>query len=298
MAEHDEAFGSLREFFGVIIGNRRLMSVITSALRRQRSDVRIISGAPLFHSQTRKPADFLAFSPTGGTRKGYKVHQRSWFSHMLYASRRRGIWRYRRAVPEPLRAFAGRREYIVSLETRDDAEAGQRHANIHVEAEQQFAQCRAQASGAEDKNSDDDEWAKGHRFLKRVGLDYVSLESLKADHDVNGYSAQPSEFEKRLAIVNERLGIETDDEETRDEAINGSLEARAMLGDLRRPVLRLSGALNIYLGGESGRPVTNGRGLCKTFSAREAACDSTFADGAWRRQACHQPHQGRRTDIS
>src|SRR5262245_9368090 len=115
---------------------------------------------------------------------------------MLYASRRRGIWRYRRAVPEPLRAFAGRREYILPLKTRDDAQAAQRHAKIHLEAELQFAQWRAQVSGASVKNSDDEEWINGNRFLKRVGLDYVPIESLKADHEDKGNSAQPSEFEQ------------------------------------------------------------------------------------------------------
>jgi hypothetical protein len=204
-------------------------------------------GAPVFHSQTRKTADSLAFSPTGDTRKGYNVHQRSWFSHMLYASRRRSIWRYRRAVPEALRAVAGRREYIVSLDTRDDVVAAQRHARVHLDAERQFKRWRDQAAGAPVHDSAQDEWMQGQRFLRGSGFNYIPLEQLRAEHDASGLVEQPSEFERRLGFVADRLGIITDDVETRDEAINGSLEARAVLGALQRPMLRLSGALQIYL---------------------------------------------------
>jgi hypothetical protein len=173
--------------------------------------------------------------------------RRSWLPHMLYASRsRHGIWRYRRAIPGPLRSVAGRREYVVSLETRDDAEAAQRHARVHLDAERQFGLWRAQASGAIE-SLEENEWARGNRFLTRNGLVFVPLEQLRAEHKSNESPTRPSEFERRLAFVADRLGIETDDEEARDDAINGSLEARAALGALQRPVLRLSGALRIYL---------------------------------------------------
>src|SRR5262245_50483658 len=100
---------------------------------------------------------------------------------MLYASRsRHGIWRYRRALPEALRSFAGRREYLASLGTRDDAQAAQRHARVHLEAEQQFQRWRAEAAGASVPNND--EWAEGLRFLRRNGLEYISLDQLRAEH--------------------------------------------------------------------------------------------------------------------
>ena len=96
---------------------------------------------------------------------------RSWLSHMLYASRsRHGVWRYRRAIPQPLRGVAGKREYVVSLDTRDDAEAAQRHAKVHIEAEQRFKRWRVEASGTPVPNSEEDEWEKGNRFLRHSGL--------------------------------------------------------------------------------------------------------------------------------
>src|SRR5262245_26055001 len=165
---------------------------------------------------------------------------------MLYASRsRHGVWRYRRAVPEPLREVAGRREYVVSLETRDDEEAAQRHAKVHLEAERQFRVWRAQAAGAAVQTGEEDEWAKGLEFLKRNRLEYVPLERLKAD-DANQVNGSVSEYDRRLAFVDDHLGIDTYDEETRDEAIEASLEAKAVLGALQSPVLRLSGALRLY----------------------------------------------------
>jgi integrase len=166
---------------------------------------------------------------------------------MLYASRtRHGIWRYRRAIPGPLRNVAGRREYVVSLETRDDDVAARRHAKVHLEAERQFKLWRAEASGVPVRTSEEDEWSKGVQFLKRNGLDYIPLGQMKVDHESSA-NPVPSIFEERLNFIANRLGIEVENDETRDEAINGSLEARAVLGDLRRPVLRLSGALRIYL---------------------------------------------------
>jgi integrase len=165
---------------------------------------------------------------------------------MLYASRtRHGIWRYRRAVPEPLREVAGRREYVVSLETRDDEEAARRHAKVHLEAEKQFKVWRAQAAGAPVQTWEEDEWAKGLEFLKRNRLEYVPLERLKAD-DAQQVDGNVSEYDRRLAIVDDQLGIDTYDEETRDAAIAASLEARAAFGSLRPPALRLSGALRLY----------------------------------------------------
>jgi integrase len=133
----------------------------------------------------------------------------------------------------------------VSLRTRDDAEAAQRHAGVHLEAERQFQRWRAEAAGVPIQNCDD--WAEGLRFLRRNGLEYVPLEQLRAEHNTNGAAEHPSEFERRLGFVADSLGIVTDDVETRDRAINGSLEARAVLGVLQRPVIRLSGALQIYL---------------------------------------------------
>lgn len=40
-----------------------------------------------------------------------------------------GIYRVRKALPEPLRTVAGRREWIVSLGTKDPAEAKARPAD-------------------------------------------------------------------------------------------------------------------------------------------------------------------------
>jgi hypothetical protein len=58
-------------------------------------------------------------------------------------------------------------------------------------------------------NCDPDAWARGQRFLSLSGLTYV---------------------------VADQPGIETDDEEARDAAVNSCVEARAALGVLRRPV--------------------------------------------------------------
>jgi integrase len=165
---------------------------------------------------------------------------------MLYASRsRHGVWRYRRAIPEPLWRLAGKREYTVSLRTRDDAEATQRHAKVHLDAERQFKLWRAQASGVGEQTTEEDEWAKGREFLKLNRLDYIPFERLKGDH--KSQATIESEYDQRLAFVDSQLGINTYDEETRDEAIEASLKARAVLGVLRPPVLRLSSALRLYL---------------------------------------------------
>jgi Domain of unknown function (DUF6538) len=107
--------------------------------------------------------------------------RRSWLSYMPYVFRSpRGILRYRRAIPEPLRMVAGKREYIVSLRTSDDEEAAQRYAKVHLEAEKQFKVWRAQAAGVAVQTTEEDEWAKGLQFLKQNRLEYIPLEQLRS----------------------------------------------------------------------------------------------------------------------
>jgi integrase len=144
-------------------------------------------------------------------------------------------------------ALLGGGNTLCPWDTRDDLEAAQRHARVHLEAERQFASWRAEAAGVPTQHCAEDEWVRGLRFLSRSGLDYIPLDQLRAEHEANGAAEHPSEFERRLGFVEDRLGIATDDMETRDGAINDSLEARAVLGVLQRPLVCLSGALQIYL---------------------------------------------------
>ena len=80
------------------------------------------------------------------------------------------------------------------------------------------------------QNTEDEEWASGLKFLKQHRLDYIPFERLKADHQSQSKSSRDFNYDERLAFIDDQLGIDTFDEETRDEAIEASLEAKAVLG--------------------------------------------------------------------
>src|SRR5678815_4269101 len=98
--------------------------------------------------------------------------------------------------------------------------------------------CIRDRAGVGLPSTEDDEWAKGLDFLKRHRLDYVPFDRLKADHSSQANGTLESRYDQRLTFIDSELGIDTYDDETRDEAIQASLEAKAVLGVLRPPVLR------------------------------------------------------------
>lgn len=86
----------------------------------------------------------------------------------------------------------------------------------------------------------------GAEFPKMHGLPYVLLADLRTMHEEHGNLREPSELEKRLEFVEDKLGKAVDDEHERDEAIHHSPEARAVPGTLSPPRHRLTEAIQGY----------------------------------------------------
>jgi len=80
-----------------------------------------------------------------------------------------GVYQFRRAVPEDLRALVGRREEKRSLRTKDPAEARQRHALVLAEVEERWAALRAGPKSLSEPEAHQlaavcyDSWLEAHR---------------------------------------------------------------------------------------------------------------------------------------
>ena len=169
---------------------------------------------------------------------------RRWLSQMQYAHRsRHGIWKYRRAIPEALRLVAKKREINVSLRTGDDLKAQPEYVKVHGEAEAYLKALARAAANPKSVDNDKDAWELGRAFLRRLRMPYVPLAELKMQ-DLG--DSGPSQLEQRLEYIEDNLGIDTSDPETKDSAINASLEAKAILGALKKPQFCMSDALSVY----------------------------------------------------
>ncbi|WP_082552694.1 DUF6538 domain-containing protein [Methylobacterium sp. Leaf456] len=174
-----------------------------------------------------------------------------WFARMPYITRsRHGVWKYRRVIPEPLRALAGKREIVQSLNTKDEQEAEARSLRLHTEAEawlKSLKSRQAPTTSLPHELSDTtghtsvDDWFRGTAFLAATGLPLISYGSM--DH---------IEEDIRDHIVRERFGIDISNPETRDEELARAPEARAVLGILKKPVPTLKEALAVYLRARKG----------------------------------------------
>lgn len=174
-----------------------------------------------------------------------------WFARMPYITRsRHGVWKYRRVIPEPLRALAGKREIVQSLNTKDEQEAEARSLRFHTEAEAWLKSLKArqapnpsrpQEIGDTTGHSEVDDWFRGTAFLAATGLPLRSRRSM--DH---------IEEDIREHIVRERFGIDMSNPDTREEKLDRSPEARAVLGILEKPVPTLKEALAVYLRAKKG----------------------------------------------
>lgn len=182
------------------------------------------------------------------------------FRRMPYITRsRHGVWKYRRAIPGPLRTRAGKREIIVSLGTKDEREAELKSLRVHEDAESllrawmvlekgQGVQRSRGDSGdpsaasaptvasvvAQDRSAVDD-WYRGLEFLKVHGLAYRPYREGMADE----------EFQTREAIVTTKLGIDPHNDDTRDRELETSPEAQAVLDILKKPNPTLDEALKV-----------------------------------------------------
>jgi integrase len=164
---------------------------------------------------------------------------------MQYAQRsRHGIWRYRRAIPQALRAIAGKREFIVSLKTRSETEAQEPYLKAHGDAERYLHGIALLSTNAPPVTSDRAIAERGRAYLQQIGMPYVPLADLQSSASTG---RGPSELEQRLTFVEDQLGINVDDPETRDDDIAANWRARAVLGTLPVPQFNLSDALAIYL---------------------------------------------------
>ena len=78
------------------------------------------------------PLDLPALIQRIGTKLGIKLR------HLPYVQLRGEVFRYRRPVPPPLRGIVGKREILISLQTRDPGEAELRFLEVHLSTERWF----------------------------------------------------------------------------------------------------------------------------------------------------------------
>ena len=150
-----------------------------------------------------------------------------WLSKMIYVQQsRHGLWKYRRSIPQHLRAAAGKAEINVSLGTRDEQLAELRYVKVHGDTEVYLGELAKRAASPTRANSNNELAELGRAYMRQLKLPYVPLTVLWANAEIG---PRVSEYDKRLDLV-EELGIEVDDAETRDEKIEASLEARVLLG--------------------------------------------------------------------
>ncbi len=183
---------------------------------------------------------------------------------------RHGVWKYRRVIPEPLRGRAGKREIVVSLGTKDEQEAELRCLRVHADAEAHLKAWKLLerdklSQGTEEQgrgltgltvasvvtqdHSTVDDWYRGLGFLEAHGLPYRPYKKGMADH----------EFEVRENICVKHLGIDPGNPDTRDQELERSPEARALLGVLKKPDPTLDEAVTVYLRLKEGE--TSGMGV-------------------------------------
>lgn len=182
---------------------------------------------------------------------------------MMYAQRsRHGIWKYRRSIPQALRQVAAAREINVSLRTRDDQAAQLAYVKAHGETEVYLRNLSRLAAGPRTATGDKEIAELGRTYLRQIKMPYLPLVDLKAQAaSAKGFS----EYEQRLKFVQDDLGIEIDDPETRDAEINASIKARAVLGTLPAESFDMVAALRVYLSDKSPSLATMSPKKAKRF---------------------------------
>lgn len=159
---------------------------------------------------------------------------------------RHGVYKYRRAIPQRLRdAASNRREWIVSLNTKDASTAHRAWADAHAKAEGYFRLLEARSEGL--PLPVDEARAEALRILADNQLEYISLADLQRQNRTHAEHLGPSGLELRLDLVESELGLPVSDPEQRDELIVSNPVAKAILGDLPEKRFRLSDAKALYL---------------------------------------------------
>ena len=163
---------------------------------------------------------------------------------MVYAQRsRHGLWKYRRVIPSTLRKLAGKREINVTLRTRDEQLAQRNYVKIHGETESYLGSLQKLLANPPNIDSAKEASELGMAFLRQIRMSYVPLAELKAMANEGGLV---SEYEQRLNYVEDHLGIDVDDPDTRDSDINANWKAKAILGVLPERQFCISDALKVY----------------------------------------------------
>lgn len=164
---------------------------------------------------------------------------------MIYAQRsRHGLWKYRRAIPVPLRKLAGKREINVTLGTRDEQIAQRNYVKTHGVTESYLTDLRKMLANPQHINSAKEASELGMAYLRQIRMSYVPLAKLKARANEGGFI---SDYDQRLNYVEENLGIEVFDSDNRDSDIEDSWKAKAILGALPEIQFCISDALRVYL---------------------------------------------------
>ena len=170
---------------------------------------------------------------------GYK-----WLSKMVYSQKsRHGLWKYRRVIPKALQTLAGKREINVTLGTRDEQQAQRNYVKVHGETENYLDSLQKLLTNPSIINTEKEASDLGMAYLRQIKMNYEPLAQLKAKIDVEG---AVSEYEQRLNFVEETLGINVDDPDSRDSEIDASWKAKAVLGVMPEQQFYISDALKVY----------------------------------------------------
>ena len=103
---------------------------------------------------------------------------------MLYSQRsRHGVWKYRRAIPQGLKAIAGKSEIIISLQTKDDQKAQVAYVKTHGATEKYLNALSRVSNNPKSGNNDREMWEVGQAFLRSIKMPYVPLDKLRVQDE-------------------------------------------------------------------------------------------------------------------